>query len=55
MSQEEHPLSWGRGLAWSLQAGEGTYSYLNFREVTLATGFPGGSVVKNPPANAGNN
>ena len=53
MSQEEHPLSWGRGLAWSLQAGEGTYSYLNFREVTLATGFPGGSVVKNPPANAG--
>ena len=53
MSQEEHPPSWGRGSVWSLQAGEGTYLYLNFREVTLATGFPGGLVVKNPPANAG--
>ena len=53
MSQEEHPLSRGRGPVWSLQAGERTYSYLNFREVTLVTGFPGGSVVKNPPTNAG--
>ena len=53
MSQEEHTLSWGRGPAWSLQAEEGTYSYLNFREVTLATGFPGGSVLKNLPTNAG--
>lgn len=26
----------GRGPAWSLEAGEGTCSYLNFREVTPA-------------------